>query len=156
MIICIGNALVDALEQIDEEAVHTLNLNKARMTLVDKNRSSFLLSQMNKPSFEAGGSAANTAYWISKLGGSTGFIGRVSNDNLGKTFKESLEKAGLQDLTITEYEDIQTGLCAIFITILVLNRAINFKPPFHLQIFSFQYTFSSSNRNVGFNRIWGL
>ena len=116
MIICIGNALVDALEQIDEEVVDTLNLNKARMTLVDKDRSSYLLSQMNKPSFEAGGSAANTAYWISKLGGSAGFIGRVSNDNLGKTFKESLKKTGLQDLTITEDEAIQTGLCAIFIT----------------------------------------
>ena len=98
MIICIGNALVDALEQIDEEAVHTLNLNKARMTLVDKNRSSFLLSKMNKPSFEAGGSAANTAYWISKLGGSAGFIGRVSNDNLGKTFQRKFRKGRLARL----------------------------------------------------------
>lgn len=116
MIICIGNALVDALEQIDDEVVDKLDLNKARMTLVDKDRSSYLLSQMSQPSFEAGGSAANTAYWISKLGGSAGFIGRVSNDNLGTTFKESLQKSGLQDLTITEDDEVQTGLCAIFIT----------------------------------------
>ena len=116
MIICIGNALVDALEQINEEVIDELNLNKARMTLVDKDRSSYLLSKMNKPSFEAGGSAANTAYWIGKLGGTAGFIGRVSNDNLGRTFKESLEKSGLYDLTVTEDEKVQTGLCAIFIT----------------------------------------
>ena len=36
MIICIGNALVDSLEQIEEFVVDELNLNKARMTLVDK------------------------------------------------------------------------------------------------------------------------
>ena len=91
MIICIGNALVDSLEQIEEFVVDELNLNKARMTLVDKERSNFLLQNMKNPVYEAGGSAANTAYWISQLGGKVGFIGKISNDN-------------------------QTGLCAIFIT----------------------------------------
>ena len=35
MIICIGNALVDSLTQIEESKINELNLNKARMTLVD-------------------------------------------------------------------------------------------------------------------------
>ena len=116
MIICIGNALVDSLEQIEEFVIDELNLNKARMTLVDKERSNFLLQNMINPVYEAGGSAANTAYWISQLGGKVGFIGKISNDDLGKQFKSSLKDSGLNDYTVFESEDNQTGLCAIFIT----------------------------------------
>ena len=116
MIICIGNALVDSLEQIEEFVIDELNLNKARMTLVDKERSNFLLQNMKNPIYEAGGSAANTAYWISQLGGNAGFIGKISNDDLGKQFKSSLKDSGLKDYTVFESEDNQTGLCAIFIT----------------------------------------
>ena len=116
MIICIGNALVDSLEQIEEIVIDELNLNKARMTLVDKERSNFLLQNMKNPTYEAGGSAANTAYWISQLGGKAGFIGKISNDDLGKQFKSSLKDSGLNDYTVFESEDNQTGLCAIFIT----------------------------------------
>ena len=116
MIICIGNALVDSLEQIEEFVIDELNLNKARMTLVDKERSNFLLQNMKNPIYEAGGSAANTAYWISQLGGNAGFIGKISNDDLGKQFKSSLKDSGRNDYTVFESEDNQTGLCAIFIT----------------------------------------
>ena len=116
MIICIGNALVDSLEQIEEFVIDELNLNKARMTLVDKERSNFLLQNMKNPIYEAGGAAANTAYWISQLGGNAGFIGKISNDDLGKQFKSSINDSGLKDYTVFESEDNQTGLCAIFIT----------------------------------------
>ena len=116
MIICIGNALVDSLTQIKESKVNELNLNKARMTLVNKERSNFLLQNMESPIYEAGGSAANTAYWISQLGGEAGFIGKISNDELGKQFQKGLKGAGLQDFTVYESENNQTGLCAIFIT----------------------------------------
>ena len=116
MIICIGNALVDSLTQIEESKIDELKLNKARMTLVDKDRSNFLLENMNDPIYEAGGSAANTAYWISQLGGDVGFIGKISNDNLGKQFQTSLKDSGLKDFTVYETDDKQTGLCAIFIT----------------------------------------
>jgi len=116
VIICIGNALVDSLEQIDDSKIDELNLNKARMTLVDKDRSNFLLQNMINPLYEAGGSAANTAYWIAQLGGEAGFIGKISNDDLGEQFKSSLKDSGLKDLTVYEDEDNQTGLCAIFIT----------------------------------------
>ena len=116
MIICIGNALVDSLAQIKESKINELSLNKARMTLVDKERSNFLLQNMENPIYEAGGSAANTAYWISQLGGEVGFIGKISNDELGNQFQSSLKDSGLKDFTVFEEEDNQTGLCAIFIT----------------------------------------
>ena len=107
---------MDTLQQIDENIIEKLDLNKARMTLVDKERSNFLLENMPNPTYAAGGSAANTAYWISVLGGQAGFIGKVSNDDLGNQFKSSLSEHGLEDLTVYEEGDDQTGLCAIFIT----------------------------------------
>jgi len=116
VIICIGNALVDSLQQIEEDVIDNLNLNKARMTLVDKERSNFLLKNMPNPTYAAGGSAANTAYWIAALGGSVGFIGKISDDDLGNQFKSSLSEHGLNDFTVFEEGDEQTGLCAIFIT----------------------------------------
>jgi sugar/nucleoside kinase (ribokinase family) len=71
---------------------------------------------MKNPIYEAGGSAANTAYWITQLGGKAGFIGKISEDDLGKKFQSSLKDSGLNDYTVFESEDNQTGLCAIFIT----------------------------------------
>ena len=106
----------EALTQIEESKINELSLNKARMTLVDKERSNFLLQNMENPIYEAGGSAANTAYWISQLGGEVGFIGKISNDELGNQFQSSLKDSGLKDFTVFEEEDNQTGLCAIFIT----------------------------------------
>ena len=116
MIVCIGNALVDALQEVEDSIIDTLDLNKSRMTLVDEERSNFLLSNMNSPTYAAGGSAANTAYWISQLGGEAGFIGKVTRDKLGQQFKSSLASTNLIDYTVYGEEDIQTGLCAIFIT----------------------------------------
>jgi sugar/nucleoside kinase (ribokinase family) len=116
VIVCIGNALVDALQEVEDSIIDTLDLNKSRMTLVDEERSNFLLSNMNSPTYAAGGSAANTAYWISQLGGEAGFIGKVTRDKLGQQFKSSLASTNLIDYTVYGEEDIQTGLCAIFIT----------------------------------------
>ena len=108
--------MVDSLQKIDEEVIDQLQLNKARMTLVDKDRSNVLLELMSNPIQAAGGSAANTAYWAAQLGGEVGFIGKISNDDLGKQFKASVKKSGLNDFTVFETEENQTGHCAIFIT----------------------------------------
>lgn len=108
--------MVDSLQKIDEEVIDQLQLNKARMTLVDKDRSNVLLEVMSNPIQAAGGSAANTAYWAAQLGGEVGFIGKISNDDLGKQFKASVKKSGLNDFTVFETEENQTGHCAIFIT----------------------------------------
>ena len=108
--------MVDSLQKIEEEVIDKLSLNKARMTLVDKHRSNILLDSMTNPTRAAGGSAANTAYWAAQLGGDVGFIGKISNDELGEQFKASVIDSGLKDFTVFESEDNQTGHCAIFIT----------------------------------------
>ena len=116
MIVSIGNAMVDALQESEEDIIEKLGLNKSRMTLVDEERSHFLLNNMDNPTYAAGGSAANTAFWISQLGGESGFIGKISKDELGEQFKLSLANTNLTDYTVYGEEGVQTGLCAIFIT----------------------------------------
>ena len=116
MIVSIGNAMVDALQESEEDIIEKLGLNISRMTLVDEERSHFLLSNMDNPTYAAGGSAANTAFWISQLGGEAGFIGKISKDELGEQFKLSLANTNLTDYTVYGEEGVQTGLCAIFIT----------------------------------------
>ena len=108
--------MVYSLQKIEDDVIDKLNLNKARMTLVDKDRSNTLLDSMTNPTRAAGGSAANTAYWAAQLGGDVGFIGKISDDELGNQFKESVKESGLKDFTVFESEDNQTGHCAIFIT----------------------------------------
>ena len=108
--------MVDSLQKIEDDVIDKLNLNKARMTLVDKDRSNTLLDSMTDPTRAAGGSAANTGYWAAQLGGDVGFIGKISDDELGKQFKESVKESGLKDFTVFESDDNQTGHCAIFIT----------------------------------------
>ena len=94
--------MVDSLQKIEDDVIDKLNLNKARMTLVDKDRSNTLLDSMTDPTRAAGGSAANTAYWAAQLGGDVGFIGKISDDELGKQFKESVKESGLKDFTVFE------------------------------------------------------
>jgi len=102
--------MVDSLQKIDEETLVQLNLNKARMTLVDKNRSNELLEAMPNPTQAAGGSAANTAYWAAQLGGNVGFIGKISNDELGIEFKESVKKSVLMILQYSKQRTIKLGI----------------------------------------------
>ena len=41
-----------------------------------------------------GGSAANSIYWLSKLGATTGFIGAVGSDREGEQILEHMEETG--------------------------------------------------------------
>ena len=44
---------------------------------------------------EAGGSGANTAYWLARLGVETHFVGRVGKDVFGRYLIEELERCGV-------------------------------------------------------------
>ena len=46
--------------------------------------------------FRQGGSAANTARWVARLGGRAVFVGAVGRDDWGRRLRASLEEAGVQ------------------------------------------------------------
>lgn len=88
-ILGIGNALIDVLINItDDTVLQKFNLPKGSMTLVD----AVLSAEIKKETknhiriIQTGGSAANTVHGVAKLGGKCGYIGKISNDELGNFF----------------------------------------------------------------------
>lgn len=97
-IIGIGNALIDILLQIPDDSILTvLNLQKGSMQLVDEQKMSEIFEKLNRFSKKmvTGGSAANTINGISKLGGITGFLGKIGNDETGRFFEDDIIKNGV-------------------------------------------------------------
>jgi sugar/nucleoside kinase (ribokinase family) len=96
-----GNALVDALVQIDNDNIlNTLGLPKGSMQLVDWETSEKVMKAVaNFPRSQAsGGSAANTIHGLAKLGIETGFLGKIGKDEIGLFFKNDLEDAKVNPL----------------------------------------------------------
>ncbi|MBN2519911.1 MAG: adenosine kinase [Bacteroidales bacterium] len=91
----IGNALVDILTQINDDNILTsLSLPKGSMQLVNNNVAADVIAKTNhlKREQTSGGSAANTIHGLASLGISTGFIGKVGNDELGNFFRDDMIK----------------------------------------------------------------
>ena len=89
-VVGIGNAIVDIIGRCDDAFLEARNLAKGGMQLVDAGTVTELYKSMG-PSIEiSGGSAANTIVGIASLGGRTGFIGRVADDEFGRIFEPRL------------------------------------------------------------------
>lgn len=87
----IGNALIDVLIYItDDSVLQKFGLLKGSMTLVDAALSAEIKEEtkINNRIIQTGGSAANTVHGIAKLGGSCGYIGKISNDEFGNFYVE--------------------------------------------------------------------
>ena len=88
-ILGIGNALIDVLINISDDTVlQKFGLAKGSMTLVDSALSSEIKKETKNFNriIQTGGSAANTVHGVAKLGGQCGYIGKISNDEMGNFF----------------------------------------------------------------------
>lgn len=116
-ILGIGNALVDLLVRIpDETLISELKVKKGSMELVGKEVIAEVINKtyhLEKKQV-SGGSAANTIYGIASLGGSTGFIGTIGNDNFGNVFTENLKASGIEPYLFVG--DGETGVVGSIIT----------------------------------------
>ena len=115
-IIGIGNAIVDVLCKVDEEFLNKNSLNKSTMKLIDENEFQNLLSNLKIEETISGGSVANSIVGLSQLGNKVGFIGKVSNDNLGQKYEDGLKKENVKYLYSKKSELMPTGSCLILIT----------------------------------------
>ena len=107
-VIGIGNALVDLMTRFDSDALLTeLNLPKGSMQLVDKNVSRSIIEKTKKfpRSIASGGSAANTIHGLARLGIESGFIGKIGKDEMGKHFKEDMEKSNIKTHLLESDDD---------------------------------------------------
>jgi ribokinase len=65
-------------------------------------------------SFQAGGSAANTACWLGSLGAPVLFAGRVGNDPFGREAVAALQAAGVRPLVSVDRQ-LPTGVCIVLV-----------------------------------------
>ena len=112
----IGNAIVDVLCKIDDDFLVKNSLTKSTMKLIDEDEFKTLLSLINIEETVAGGSVANSIVGLSQLGDEVGFIGKVSDDNLGQKYEEGLKKEKVNYFYEKKKETIPTGSCLILIT----------------------------------------
>lgn len=115
-VVGIGNAIVDVLAHMDENFLVRENLIKGSMALIDASRAEALYNSMSEVIAISGGSAANTIAGLSELGGKGGFIGRVRDDELGRTFIEDLKSLSVEYTNIPASNGPPTGRCLIIVT----------------------------------------
>ena len=114
-----GNALVDAVYNVDEDFITTHNIEKGVMTLIDEDRQTSLMTDLHrlKGEWTPGGSAANTIIANSQFG-STGFYScRVANDDFGAFFVKGMDELGV-NLSLDSHNLPQgvTGKCLVMVT----------------------------------------
>ena len=115
-ILGIGNAIVDVICKVEDKFITQNNLTKSTMKLVDESEFKKLLSTLKIEETISGGSVANSIVGLSQLGNKVGFIGKVSDDNLGIKYEEGLKKENVDFLYSKKKETIPTGTCLILIT----------------------------------------
>jgi sugar/nucleoside kinase (ribokinase family) len=117
-IVGVGNALVDVLAHCEDSFLADAGIDKGVMQLIDTDRASELYAQMGPAQEVSGGSAANTIAGIAALGGRTGFMAKVRDDQLGSIFAHDLKAQGTDFATNQAASDHanETGRCLILVT----------------------------------------
>jgi sugar/nucleoside kinase (ribokinase family) len=115
-ILGIGNAIVDVICKVEDSYLSNNGLTKSTMKLVDEIEFKKLLSTLTIEDTVSGGSVANSIVGLSQLGNKVGFIGKVSDDNLGQKYDDGLKKENVSFFYSKKKELLPTGTCLILIT----------------------------------------
>ncbi|MHC4533685.1 MAG: adenosine kinase [Planctomycetota bacterium] len=103
----LGNALVDIQVQVEDSFLIELGLKKGNRYLTERYRQEEILQKLlgfnslesaqkaGKLQTAAGGTAANTMYGISQLGGRAGFCGKVADDELGALYVKCMRQSSV-------------------------------------------------------------
>jgi len=91
----ISNAIVDVLAHVDQSFLDTIGAPLGSMTLIDEQQAESIYSNMGPATEMSGGSVANTIAGFANLGGSTAYIGKVRDDQLGEIFNHDMNSLGV-------------------------------------------------------------
>ena len=111
-----GNAIVDVICKVDNSYLSDNGLTKSTMKLVNEIEFNKLLSTLKIEETASGGSVANSIVGLSQLGNKVGFIGKVSDDDLGQKYEDGLRKENVNYFYCKKKEILSTGTCLILIT----------------------------------------
>ena len=115
-VVGIGNALVDVLSHETDEFVAAHGLVKSAMTLIETDRAEELYAAMGPGIEMSGGSAANTIAGVASFGGTSAYMGRIFDDQLGTVFAHDLRAQGVTFHNKPATEGPPTGRCLIVVT----------------------------------------
>ena len=116
-ILGIGNAIVDVICKVEDDFLSKNNLTKSTMKLIFEDKEfKNLLSSLKIEKTVSGGSVANSIVGLSQLGNKVGFIGKVSEDELGNKYEEGLKQENVKYFYSKKKEELPTGTCLILVT----------------------------------------
>ena len=116
-ILGIGNAIVDVICKVGDDFLTKNNLTKSTMKLIfDDKEFKNLLSSLKIEKTVSGGSVANSIVGLSQLGNKVGFIGKVSDDEMGSKYEEGLKQENVKYFYSKKKEELPTGTCLILVT----------------------------------------
>ena len=116
-ILGIGNAIVDVICKVDDNFINQNNLTKGTMKLIfDEKEFKLMLSNLKIEKTISGGSVANSIVGLSQLGNKVGFIGKVSDDELGSKYEDGLKSENVEYFYSKKKEELPTGTCLILVT----------------------------------------
>ena len=116
-ILGIGNAIVDVICKVEDDFISKNGLTKSTMKLIfDEKEFQTLLSTLKIEKTVSGGSVANSIVGLSQLGNEVGFIGKVSDDELGDKYEEGLKSENVKYIYNKKKEELPTGTCLILVT----------------------------------------
>ena len=115
-ILGIGNAIVDVICKVEDNFLKNNHLTKSTMKLVTESEFRNLLSLLKIDNTVSGGSVANSIVGLSQLGNDVGFIGKISDDELGMKYENGLKDENVKFFFSKKKEKLPTGTCLILVT----------------------------------------
>ena len=115
-LICVGNAIVDILVNVDDQLLQRYNFIKGSMHLINEDLFNKIFSELDNYEIKSGGSAANTAVGYSSFGGKASFIGTVGNDEFGLNFKKDLMRLKINSSCVNDLSDFKTSKCLVLVS----------------------------------------
>src|SRR3954468_19281063 len=114
--LAIGTANVDVIANADEQFLEQQGMHKGAMRLIDEGEAARLYEAMGPAREASGGSAANTVAGLASLGLRAGFIGQLSDDQLGAIFAHDIRSLGVEFDTPTRSDIGASARCLILVT----------------------------------------
>lgn len=91
----ISNAIVDILAHVEPDFLEQIGAPPGSMILIDESQARSLYARMGPATEMSGGSVANTIAGFANLGGRSGYIGRVRDDQFGDIFVHDMRSLGV-------------------------------------------------------------
>src|SRR5512143_1665738 len=95
----IGNAIVDVIARAEDDFLVAQGMHKGTMALIDEARAEKIYQAMGPAVESSGGSAANTIVGVASFGARAAFVGKVKDDELGRTFAHDIRSAAVASAT---------------------------------------------------------